>query len=130
MSISVTPSLLTIGLLGLLIVKYTPLFDWIGYLFLPAVYLTFLPEPLITSKAVATGFAEMFLPALTTTDAMDKTRYVVGVTSIASILFLSASIPCIMATSIKIPLRYLAIIWFQRAFLSILFAAPVAHVIF
>jgi nucleoside recognition membrane protein YjiH len=60
-------------------------------------------------------------------DAPYFTRYVIGVTSVSSILFLSGSIPCIMSTEIPISVGKLAIIWFQRTVLSIIFAATVAH---
>ncbi|WP_340146410.1 YjiH family protein [Halomonas sp. PA16-9] len=37
MAISILPSIMSVGLLGLLIAKYTPLFDWLGWLFYPFV---------------------------------------------------------------------------------------------
>lgn len=127
MSINIAPSLLTVGLAGLLLAKYTPIFTWIGYLLYPVIYIMEVPEALLASKAIATGFAEMFLPALYSADAPYFTRYVIGVTSVSSILFLSGSIPCIMSTEIPISVGKLAIIWFQRTVLSIIFAATVAH---
>lgn len=129
MSISIVPSLLSVGLLGLLLAKYTPVFDWLGYALYPFIALLKVPEPLLASKSLATGFAEMFLPALYSTDAPFITRYVIGVVSVSSILFLSGSIPCIMSTEIPISVGKLAIIWFQRAVLSIIFAALFAHLV-
>ncbi len=45
-----------------------------------------------------------------------------GVVSISSILFFSAMIPCVLATSIPISVGKMVIIWFERVALSILLA--------
>lgn len=37
MAISILPSIMSVGLLGLLAAKYTPLFEWLGWLFYPFV---------------------------------------------------------------------------------------------
>lgn len=123
MSLNIVPSLLSVGLVGLLVAEYTPIFDWVGYLLYPFLHLLQVPEAMIAAKAIATGFAEMFLPALYSADAPFPTRYLVGVVSVSSVLFLSGSIPCIMSTDIPISVGKLAIIWFQRAILSIILTA-------
>lgn len=129
MSINIVPAILSVGLLGLLLANHTPIFDWLGYLLYPVIYLLKVPEALLASKAIATGFAEMFLPALYSVDAPFFTRYVIGVVSVSSILFLSGSIPCILSTEIPISIGQLAVIWFQRVVLSIIFASLLAHLL-
>lgn len=119
MASAVVPSILSVGLIGLLLVEHTPLFEWIGYLFLPITWVSGIEDPIATSSAIASGFAEMFLPALTSTHAPIHARFVVAVVSVSGILFLSASIPCVLATDIPIRLHQLAAIWFLRATLSI-----------
>ena len=71
---------------------------------------------------------EMFLPALASKEAVEIVRYVVGVVSISSILFFSASIPCIMSTSIPLSMKEIIIVWFQRTVLSLIIASGVAHI--
>ena len=127
MTMAILPSILSIGLLGLLLAKYTPLFDIAAYIFYPFTYLLQLPDPLVTAKAITLGIAEMFLPALASKEAAEIVRYVVGVVSISSILFFSASIPCIMSTSIPLSMKEILIVWFQRTVLSLIIASGVAH---
>jgi nucleoside recognition membrane protein YjiH len=129
MTISILPSIMSVGLIGLLIAKYTPLFDWLGYLFYPITWLWGLEDGMLLSKATASGLAEMFLPALLTAEADFVARFAAGVVSVSSILFFSASIPCILATRIPLKVGTLVLVWFIRAFLSLLLAIPVAMLV-
>ncbi|MFC6673124.1 YjiH family protein [Marinobacterium aestuariivivens] len=126
MAMSILPSIMSVGLIGLLVAKYTPLFDWMGYLFYPFTALAQLPDPLLVAKASATGLAEMFLPALLMAEGAIAAKFVTGCVAISSILFFSASIPCILSTEIPLTIRQMLIIWYQRVALTILLSAPVA----
>jgi len=127
---NILPTIMSIGLLGLLLATYTPVFDVIGYIFYPFTALMQLPEAMLTAKALAVGIAEMFLPAGIIANAPILSKYVVGVCSVSSILFFSASIPCILSTEIPVSVKELVIIWVERTILSIILAAIVGMMIF
>ena len=63
MAISILPSIMSVGLLGLLAAKYTPLFEWPGWVFYPFVAVWGVEDAAVLSQASAAGLAEMFLPA-------------------------------------------------------------------
>lgn len=126
MCASVLSTIMAIGLLGMLIALYTPVFDIIGYIFLPFAAAVQLPEATVAAQALATSIAEMSLPTVFVTGASMATRYVVAVTCISEIIFFSAVVPCIMSTSIPIKMRELIMIWVERVILSILLAGVVA----
>lgn len=126
MAMSILPSIMSVGLIGLLLAKYTPVFEWLGYLFYPFAWLLHLPDPMLVAKASATGLAEMFLPALIAAKSVFVTKFVIGVMSISSILFFSASIPCILSTTIPISVRQILVIWYVRTVLTLIIATPVA----
>lgn len=63
MASSILPSILSVGLIGLLLAKYTPIFDWLGWIFVPFTWVTQLSDPVLAGKASALGIVEMFLPA-------------------------------------------------------------------
>ncbi len=130
MAMGILPTILSIGLLGLLLAEYTPVFDIIGYIFYPFTLLLHIPEPMLAAKASALEVAEMFLPALLVTSASLITKYVVGVVSVSAVLFFSASIPCIMSTDIPITITEILIIWIERVILTLLLATPVAFILF
>lgn len=130
LALSIGPLLMSIGVLGIVIAEYTPVFDVIGYIFYPFTLITRVPEPLLAAKAVSLSIAEMFLPALLVTEADIITKFLVAIVSVSEILFFSASIPCMMATKIPLTIKDYFIIWIERVVLSILIAAPILHLIF
>jgi len=130
MASAILPGILSVGLIGLLLAKYTPVFKALGVLFWPIFWICGVDNPLQISEAVASGFAEMFLPALLLKEAELLPRFVAAVTSISGVLFLSGSIPCIFATSIPVKFRDLLLIWVMRTYCSLLLAVPVAWCLF
>lgn len=127
MAAAIVPSIIAVGLTGLLLAKYTPVFDVLGLLLYPFTWLGGLPEPLVAAKGMSAGLAEMFLPALLLSEADILTRYVAGVISISSVLFFSAMIPCVLATEIPLSVGKMIVIWFERVALSVLLAAAFGH---
>ncbi len=129
MAASILPTILSVGLLGLILSTYTPVFDIIGYIFYPFTYLVQLPEPLLAAKAAAVEIAEMFLPALMVVNASLVTKFVMGVLSVSAIIFFSATIPTILATDIEVSIPKLIVIWIERTILTILIATPIAFLL-
>ncbi|MGE7623634.1 YjiH family protein [Viridibacillus sp. NPDC096237] len=130
MTMGVLPSILSIGLFGLLLAMYTPIFDWVAYIFVPFTWVLQLPEPMLTAKALAVSIAEIFLPALLVVNATIITKFIVAVVSISAILFFSAVIPVIISTDIPLTIRQLIIIWFQRVVLTLILVTPIAFLLF
>ena len=127
MAMGILPSILSIGLLGLILAKYTPVFDIMGYIFYPFTSLLQIPEPMLIAKASSLEIAEMFLPALLVKEAALLGRYVIGVVSVSAVLFFSASIPCIMSTEIPLDIKDVLIVWIERTIFSLILAAAVGH---
>ncbi len=126
MAFSVIPAIMSVGLLGLVLAEYTPLFDWAGYVFYPLFKLFGMSQPALAGKAAAISLPEMFLPAiLVSKTGTSLLKFVIAVVSISEILFFSASIPCVMGTEIPLKLRDILIIWFERLVLSIIITIPV-----
>ena len=126
---NILPTILSIGLVGMLLALFTPVFDIIGYVFYPFAALVQIPEALLCSQALATTIAEMFLPAAFVAEASLAARYVVAVSCISELLFFSAVIPCILSTKIPVKVPELLLLWVERLILSILLAGLVALVI-
>ena len=93
----------------------------------PLTWLFGLDEPMQVARAISAGLAEMFLPAMLLKDADVLVKFVTAIVSVSSVLFLSASIPCVLATRIPLSLGHLLLIWLQRTLLSLLLAIPLAY---
>ncbi|GAA3328990.1 MULTISPECIES: YjiH family protein [Paeniglutamicibacter] len=127
MAMAILPSILSVGLIGLLLARFTPIFDWLGYIFVPITWAVGLPDPVLAAKASAVGIAEMFLPATVVAGhESEHLRLVIGVVCVSAIIFFSAVVPCILATRIPLKVWHLVVIWAQRVALTLLIASPVA----
>lgn len=126
MTMGILPSIMSVGLLGLVLAKFTPVFDWLGYIFYPFTWILQVPEPLLAAKALSVGIAEMFLPALLVASAPLATKFIIAVVSVSSILFFSASIPCILSTDIPISIPELIVIYIERVILTLILVTPIA----
>ncbi|HEY4551783.1 MAG TPA: YjiH family protein [Bacillaceae bacterium] len=129
MAMAILPSILSIGLLGLILAEFTPVFDWIGYIFYPFTYALQLPDPMLVAKASSLSIAEMFLPALLVTEAALVVKFVIAVVSVSAIIFFSALVPCIVSTEIPITIPQLIVIWIERVILTILIVTPIAYLL-
>lgn len=129
MAAATLPSILSVGLLGLVLAEFTITFDILGYIFLPFTWIMQVPEPMLAAKAASMEIAEMFLPALLVVDAPLITKFVIATVSVSAILFFSATIPVILSTDIPISVLKLMIIWIERTILTIIIVTPIAFLL-
>lgn len=129
MTMSILPSILSVGLFGLVLAEFTPIFDIVGYAFYPVTALFQLPEPMLAAKASAVGIAEMFLPSLLVVESALVTKFVIGVVSVSAVIFFSGLVPCIVSTDIPISLTKLVAIWFERTILTLIIVIPIAFLL-
>lgn len=132
MSLNIAPSLLGVGMVGLLLAEYTPIFDILGYIFYPFTLLTRIEEPLMVAQALGMSIAEMLLPApiVASANLGIIAKMLVAVVSVSEILFFSASIPVMMGTEIPLKFSDYIIIWIERVILSIVITMPILYILF
>ena len=132
MALNIAPSLLGVGMIGLLLAEYTPIFDIIGYIFYPFTLITKVEEPLMVAQALGMSIAEMLLPAPLVAEAGLGliTKMLVAIVSVSEILFFSASIPVMMGTEIPLKFSDYIIIWIERVILSIVISMPILYLVF
>lgn len=130
MVMQVLPGIMSIGFIGMALSIYTPVFQWLGLMFFPLLALLQIPDAILASEAMASGLAEIYLPALILEgNTNDVTRTLVGIVAVSQIFFLSSPVPDILATNIPIKLRDVVIVWFLRVLLSIIIGTPIAYLI-
>lgn len=130
LGINIGPNIMSIGVISLLVAEYTIVFDIFGYVFYPLTLLLRIPDAMLVAKASAITLADMYVPAIIVKDSGIITRFIVGILCIAELLFLSASIPCILATDIGISIKDIVIIWFWRVVFTLIIATPIVYFIF
>lgn len=130
MTVAILPTIMSIGLLGLVLAHYTPVFRVLGYLFLPVTWALGIPEPQLVAEASALGVSEMFLPVGLMAGAAPAAAFVVAVVSVSQVIFFSAMVPALMATDIPLSLGNIVLIWVERVVLSLVLVIPIARMLF
>ncbi|WP_202906805.1 YjiH family protein [Abyssisolibacter fermentans] len=137
-AMSVMPKVLSFtvaaGIIGLIIAEYTPVFEWIGMIFLPLLKICGVPSPEIIAPALTVGIAEMFLPVLMIkshiTVMTEAARFFIVVVSMVQIIFFSETASLILATKMPVKARELVIIFFERTLIAIPLVALVMHILY
>ena len=137
-SMSVYPKVITllaaVGILGLIVANYTPVFQWIGMLFVPLLEVCGVPDAEIIAPSLPVGIAEMFLPVMLIADKVDvisiQARYLVTTVSICQIIFFSETIVVMLASKLPLKLSDLIICFFERTIIAIPITAVFMHLLF
>lgn len=126
MSLRFLPLILSIGMIVFILARKTLFFDGMAYVLYPFLDWLRIPEPMLVAKAISTAGAEVLMPSLilATVDVPVAARFVTGVVSISSVLFLSGTIPCIIGTSVPISMKNIFVILLERIILTLLILSP------
>lgn len=126
MTIAILLSIMSIGFLGLIIAEYTPIIEYVSYIFYPFISIFPVQDVAILAQASTISIVEMLLPAAIAQTADLATRFIVAVMSVSAIIFFSSVVPVILSTEIKISVGKLVLIWFERVVLTLLITIPFA----
>ena len=130
MTIAILPSIMSIGFLGLIIAEYTPIIEYISYIFYPIISIFPVSDVAVLAQSSTISIVEMLLPAAIAQSADLATRFTVAVMSVSAIIFFSSVVPVILSTEVKISVGKLVIIWFERVIFTLLITIPFALWIF
>lgn len=130
MAMGVLPTVLAIGILGAYLAKYTPVFDWLGMPFIPLIRLLGLPDQALIAKSLVLNIADMSLPLLIMQGSAMVPKFIIANISISTVLFLSASIPCVLSTDIPLSFGEIMIIALERTVIGLILITPVAYLLF
>ena len=128
----VLPVVMCIGTLALVLANHTTIFDTLGLPFLPILNLLDVPQAEEVSKTMIVGFTDMFTPSIIAakTITVPMSKFIVAVISVTQLIYLSEVGGLILGSKIPVNLLELFILFLERTIISILIAAPAAHLIF
>jgi len=135
-SLLVLPQVLTmlsaIGVSGLILAEYTPVFKWLGYIFQPLLVLFQIPDVSAIAPSIPVGIAEMFLPVLVMMGSgvtvCVKARAFVVLVSMVQIIFFSETV--MLATKSPIKFWEIVVCFLERTIIAIPLASLVVHILF
>lgn len=126
--------LCVIGIASMIVAKNTPVFTWLGYIFLPILNLFNVPDASSIAACLPVGITEMFIPTLIIADQAnvisEAARAFVVMVSTVQVIFFAESIVVMKSTGIPISIPKLIILFIQRTIIAIPFATLFVNIIF
>lgn len=128
----VLPTVMAVGTIALLLANNTPIFEILGKPFVPLLNLLQVPEAVEASKTMVVGFTDMLTPAIIASEgiASEMTRFIVAVTSVTQLIYLSEVGGLILASKLPVKMWELIVLFLERTIISLLIVCPLAHLIF
>ena len=131
MVFGVIPVVMAIGTLALIVAEYTPVFEYLGYPFIPLLEWLQIPEAAEASKTIVVGFADMFIPSiLATSIESDMTRFVIAAMSVTQLIYMSEVGALLLGSKIPVNIAELFVIFILRTLVTLPVIAGIAHLIF
>ena len=131
MVFGVIPVIMAIGTIALVVAEYTPIFDYLGYPFIPFLELLHIPEATEASKTIVVGFADMFIPSiLAASIESDMTRFVIAAMSVTQLIYMSEVGALMLGSKIPINAIELFVIFILRTLVTLPVIAGIGHLIF
>lgn len=126
--------LCVIGIASMIIAKNTPVFTWLGYVFLPILNLFNVPDAAAIAACLPVGITEMFIPTLIIADQAsvisEAARAFVVMVSTVQVIFFAESIVVMKSTGIPVSIPKLVVLFIQRTIIAIPFASLFVSIIF
>ena len=136
-ALKIIPTVMTmisaIGITALIIAEYTPVFQWMGFVFRPIIALLQIPDAAAIAPSIPVGIAEMFLPVLLIAGQVDviseQARFFVTTVSIVQIIFFAETASVILAAKLPVSVKELVICFFERTLLAMPLVALATHLL-
>ena len=123
------PIVVAWGTIGLIVVNYTPIFNWISYPMGAYMNLLGIEDAFAVAPATLVGFADMFIPALLLSSCeIVKTKFIVGALSLVQIIYLTEVGVIIMKSEIPLNLWKLFVIFIERTIIALPIIVVLANI--
>jgi nucleoside recognition membrane protein YjiH len=125
------PAVVLLGTLGMAIVEYTPIMQWLSWPFVWLLELLRLPEAHLAAPTMVVGFFEMFLPAAVGASIESElTRFVVCCVGLTQLIYMSEVGVLILKTPLPLNFLNLAQIFLLRTLIVLPLSAAIAHLLY
>ncbi|MCL2563326.1 MAG: hypothetical protein FWE08_04750 [Oscillospiraceae bacterium] len=123
---------------GLLLNQFTPIFEWLGWIFYPifALFGLIAPDLAADASVMATSSALSIVDVFAAVaygrvyELSMASRYVLAAFPVTIIIFAGGYFTCLMATDFRIKVRHLLSLWLIRMVLSLIILCTIAVIFF
>ena len=120
---------------GMLLYFYTPIFNWIGYIFHPFMWIVQIPSAEVATAATgaAISLLEVTIPSLLVSVVemwSVHIRFMMALIPLTSVIFLGSYVPSLLGTNLPVKFWHLLVVWLERMILSVILAGIAAILLF
>lgn len=114
------PIVITWGTISLILVEFTPIFNWISYPMGLFLQLLGVEGAFQAAPATLVGFIDMFIPALLVCNMKSvKTKFIIGILSLVQIIYITEVGAVILKSKVPVDLKKLIAIFLERTIISL-----------
>lgn len=125
------PIVIAWGTLGLILVEYTPLLQWISLPFGAILNILGVEQAYTVAPATLAGFVDMFIPSLLVANVASlKTRFIIATLSLIQIIYITEVGAVIVQTDLGIDMKKLFLIFLERTIISLPIIVLISNIIF
>jgi len=124
------PIILSLGTVALIIVEFTDVFDYLAWPMAQLLNLLGVEGATEFAPATLLGFIDMYIPALIIGDAVEKTRFILGVLSIVQIIYLAETGALIIKSKVGLGIGKLLILFLMRTLIALPIIVLLTHLFF
>lgn len=130
MLFNLIPIVVAWGTVGLIIVEFTPIFQWIAYPMGHFLNILGVEHAFQVAPATLVGFADMFIPALLVAGVESvKTKFIIGVLSLVQIIYMTEVGVIIIQSDVPLDLKKIFIIFLERTIIALPIIVVIANFI-
>ena len=117
---NLVPTVIAWGVLGMIIVNYTPIFQWLSYPVGWLLDVMGVESAYAVAPATLVGFVDMFIPSLLVAGvASVRTRFIIATLSLIQIIYITEVGAVVIQTDLGVDLKRLLVIFLERTFISL-----------
>jgi nucleoside recognition membrane protein YjiH len=120
--LGVLPIIVCVGLSGLIIAEYTPVFTLLSKPLIPLLNLLQIAESEQAAVCILAGFVDMFIPAIIASQSItsEETRFIIAALSVSQLIYLSETGAVILSSKIPLNLFELILIFILRTLICLI----------
>lgn len=129
--LNLVPVVIGWGILGMVVIEYTPLLNWISMPMGWLLDVLGVEEAFAVAPATLAGFIDMFIPVMLITGVKSvETRFIITALSLIQIIYITEVGAIIIKTDLGIDLKKLIVIFLERTLISLPIIVFVSKLIF
>ncbi len=130
-ALGMLPLMASVSIVGLVLIYFTPIFDFLGYMFYPVTALLgWGGDAFLAAKAASVGLVDQVAPcAMMSASTCLPAMISICVSCVTVVIYIAGSLPCFLAAECKINIGQYVLVAVERMYVSLIFSGLVLNLL-